>query len=424
MLNDDQKNCLEKIKQWWASPELYFIIEGKAGTGKTYLTLQLIKELVYCKPLITATTHEAVRQLSLVTGKDHEIKTTYSALGFGFDSSKKTEELKQLRTPLELENYNLLIIDEASYIGSALYEAILKTKMKVLFIGHRNQLPEVVKKISSFDRYDSIIFKQNFPIYTLTVPVRNSGRIFEYCNKIEFLIDSNKRIIPKDFDISKNDFEERLFIDKENLQKEKTKVICWRHELVDSINDKVRKFIFGGDSVNKFLPQDRLILTSLCFSLGSGLERYSESKIFRSKNSKIQFNNNSTIELIKVETVSVLGLECYKLHSILDNEKVVLYTPVRTEDLEKLYKHYLQKAYGCNSQRTKENAFRNLHFLMKLFAQVKHSYCITAYKCQGMTIPRVIVRLDDISRYPNIYVRFKMLYTSCSRASEELMVVR
>ena len=164
-LNPDQLKAKEFFKTWWNSDRRFAILEGAAGTGKTFLVNHLTKELSNCEPLYTSPTNEACKQLENTLPKGSLIKTTYSALGFHFNSSQEVKELGQHGSlPAILNEVNLLIVDEASMVGKRLHEAIEETNKKTLFIGHRSQLPEVIKNLSISDDCESIVFKQNYPI--------------------------------------------------------------------------------------------------------------------------------------------------------------------------------------------------------------------------------------------------------------------
>lgn len=430
LLNEDQLKAERFILNWWTSGKDFVILEGRAGTGKTFLVLDLLKKLPCCNPLVTAPTNEAVRQLEEVVGDNYPLKTTYSALGFGFDSTKEKQVLKQVRFPTELEDFNLLIVDECSFISEEVLDAIIRVKLKTIFIGHRNQLPEVVTgKVSLFNRYDSVVFKQNYPLYLLTTPVRNIGKIYDFCNNLESLIDANKRIIGTQFDLSLKEFKKYILSDegKDKFFSEHTKVIAWTNKIVDSYNKTLRKVIYNREQLPEYLPDDKILLTSPVNFVGR-LEKLTFSKILKLKNKKLLLSSNSRAKVVKIESVFVLNLSVTRLDIEIKLPSLGLLTlPIyiaEQEDLDKLYKTLLFEAYGFKTEKAKARAFENLHYIMSLFAKVKHSYAITAYRSQGMTLEGTIVDLADISKCQNVYLKHKMLYVSASRARKSLHILR
>jgi superfamily II DNA or RNA helicase len=137
VLNPDQQDAVAFFKRWWNSDRRFAILEGAAGTGKTTIVQHLVKDLANCDPLFTAPTNEACKQLENTLPAGSLIKTTYSALGFHFNSSSEVKALgRHGGLPTVINDINLLIIDECSMVGKELLEAIEETGKKTLFIGH------------------------------------------------------------------------------------------------------------------------------------------------------------------------------------------------------------------------------------------------------------------------------------------------
>ena len=63
-LNNEQKNALEKIKTFLEREDKFFLLQGYAGTGKTYVLSALIAEITAHKRMwiaLTAPTNKAVK---------------------------------------------------------------------------------------------------------------------------------------------------------------------------------------------------------------------------------------------------------------------------------------------------------------------------------------------------------------------------
>ena len=424
MLIEDQERAIRTIRGWWLSGKPYFILTGRAGTGKTTITLELLRTLYKCKPLVTAMTNEAKKQLELVLANKYTLKTAHSALGYGFDTSSQHKQLKQLRVPIELEDYNLLVIDEASMLDNKLLKAIIRAKIRVLFIGHASQLPEVQTTLSVFDKCISVIFTKNFPTYNLTTPVRNTGDIYTFCNCLEDLIYAEKRILPNNYNFPRKNLIQ--YIEKQGIDEIGTgqcKVVGWTNELVDVTNKLIRKVIFKREELPEYVEKDKIILTRPNVYMGN-IDKVSETKLLRSKNKQIKLTTNSKFTVRSVSSSLVLEVPCYTIITTQGDMEILLFIPKEKTNLDKVHRKYLYAAYGKKTTIAKDRAFRTLHFIMSLFAEVKHSYALTTYRAQGMTISKVIVRSDDINRCPNAYLKHKLLYVSASRASNELMIIR
>lgn len=400
------------------------ILEGKAGVGKTFLLDKVLEDLPNCTPLITAPTNEAVRQIEKVTGDTYTLKTVYSALGFRFDTSGSVEKLKWEGVPTDMDDYSLLVIDECSMVGEVLWEAIENARIRVLFIGHRAQLPEVKKNLSVFDKCESLVFTKGFRDYILTQPVRHTGKLYEFCNHLEELIYSKRRIIKSDYNMSLaevDDYFENSAGD--DFRTEHTKMVCFTNKAVDRMNNVIRELIFKRSDLPDFVVSDKLILTKPALFVGR-IDFANETKLRKVQNKAMKISTNSTMEVLEVNYCDVLTVPCVRLTGVVKDERVELFVPTDLDALAEL-KHSLEvKAFSMKSRPATVKAFRFLHYVMRLFSSVKHSYALTAYRSQGMTIPRVIVRWDDMKRCNNVYLKHKLLYVAASRAGKELGIVR
>lgn len=427
-LNKDQQGAVEFFKRWWNSDRRFAILEGSAGTGKTFLVNYLVKELGGCDPLFTCTTNEACRQLELTLPAGSLIKTTYSALGFHFNSNAETKVLgKHGGVPPILNDINLLIVDEASMVGSKLLEAIEETGKKTLFIGHRSQLPEVVKNLSSFDDCESIVFKQEYPIYTLTTPERNKGELFQFLLALEKLIYEQPRVVKPtynktlDYLIDYIDSKEG----KKELLNEESKVICWSNAEVDKFNSYIRKSVFNSKELPAFVLRDRIIFTEPV-QFVEPLTGLSKSKIanFTGSDKVVTFSANTKAVVRKVSQTTVLHIPCWELEVDCGNGlRPLIYVAIDQKQLAMLDSGLRQECYAFSGKQAREKAFRRYHFIMGLFAKVKHSYAITTHRSQGMTIPNVFVSWSDIRKCQNVYMKHKLLYVAASRARDSLTII-
>lgn len=153
-LTNSQYNALELLTKWYKSNELECLLEGPAGTGKTYLVNIFLNEVVKKTNCITAPTHKALRVLETRVGKKgvtlqslHGLKPNMDLANFNIQHP----QFDPLATP-KIQNYSLVIIDEASMINADLFQLNHdKTKehrTKILYLGDRYQLPPVNEDIS------------------------------------------------------------------------------------------------------------------------------------------------------------------------------------------------------------------------------------------------------------------------------------
>lgn len=134
-LAENQKKAVEQ-----ALIEKELIITGGPGTGKSTITKAIlaISEKLTREILLAAPTGRAAKRMTEITKK--EAKTIHSLLEFDFNimGFKRNRQ-----NPLKCD---LLIVDEASMIDTALMYSLLKAvpdHARVIFVGDINQLPSV-----------------------------------------------------------------------------------------------------------------------------------------------------------------------------------------------------------------------------------------------------------------------------------------
>lgn len=319
------------------------------------------------------------------------------------------------------------ISGNCSMVGTKLLEAIEETGKKTLFIGHRSQLPEVVKNLSSFDDCESVVFKQEYPIYTLTTPERNKGELFQFLLSLEKLIYEQPRVVKPtynktlDYLIDYIDSKEG----KKELLNEESKVICWSNAEVDKFNNYIRKSVFNAKELPAFVLRDRIIFTEPV-QFVEPLTGLSKSKIanFTGSDKVITFSANTKAVVRKVSQTTVLHIPCWELEVDCGNGlRPLIYVAIDQKQLAMLDSGLRQECYAFSGKQAREKAFRRYHFIMGLFAKVKHSYAITTHRSQGMTIPNVFVSWSDIRKCQNVYMKHKLLYVAASRARDSLTII-
>jgi len=148
-LYKSQVLALNKLSDWWNSSDKECVISGFAGTGKTYLIKYFLTNIVNKTYIVTAPTHKALRVIENQIGSKgltlqslHGLKpnvelSTFDIDNLNFDSIGTTK----------IQNYSLVIIDEASMINKDLFELnrhrSKEYNVKILYLGDPYQLPPV-----------------------------------------------------------------------------------------------------------------------------------------------------------------------------------------------------------------------------------------------------------------------------------------
>jgi len=420
----DQKKACEKIYKWWFSDDTNIILEGAAGTGKTYIAKYIVSCLPKCEPLFTAPTHEAVFQLQNILNSEYDCKTTYAALNFSFDTSKEIPVISQKSFPQNIYNYNLLIVDESSYIGNDLFKALEDLKIKKLYIGHRNQLPpvEIEDKILTLKKYESQVFKRNYSRILLSEVKRHSGELLTFCKQAETDIVRYTRL-DTSYNVKTCLFSDIVNKEIDNIFNQETKILCWTNKLVDTINSQLRVSFYNTDMPKKFEMGDKLLIVNHPLTCLEDIEHKNKSQLFNSEKKNI-LPINSKLKVIFIDEYKLLNIPCYKLYCLYNQIVKPIYVPKNAEDLKAFRTKELKYIFASKNPKTKERGFQKLHFYLSLFAEVKYNYAITIHRSQGMSINTVILLKKDLSKCHNIDLRKKLFYVGVSRAKENLYIIQ
>lgn len=215
-LSPDQEQVMDEIEEWWDAadpnwPRLTF--GGLAGTGKTTITAMLkerlgVEAVAYCAPTGKAAsvlrgklsrhgslgpldTIQTMHQLLYVPDATHcrscpvHKSTTRRSFschvgrGGGRYSCCRTEWI--IREGLR-DGREIIVCDEASMVGRALYKDVMALDLPTLFVGDHGQLPPVNDSLGLMEAPDvclETVHRQvaDSPIIKLAMHARLTGEI-------------------------------------------------------------------------------------------------------------------------------------------------------------------------------------------------------------------------------------------------------
>lgn len=430
-LNPDQQKALKRIVSWYKGNEMYFLLDGAGGTGKSYLVDEVLRN-INSTPILLSPTNEALKQLrDKVTG-DFEFRTIHSALGLAPTVTAQEIEFEHIAIPKLWDDFNLAVVDESSMVDEWAIDLLISIGVKVLWIGHGSQLPPVRKNIGIFDKCISPVFDRGYPTIKLLTPMRNVGKLWDFNNLIEESIYTGNKNIPKDFDIDRSDLVQYLDSSegKDELLNGIMKLVLYTNDGVDRYNNIIRLKIFGEEAKSKkYIPEDKIILTQPLTEINE-LERYSDLALKRvmTKDHNRHYANTKaeikTCEQVLVHLNSYLQIPCYKLTVKTDEGISQFYECIDDNDYSKMANFYEHLAWNAKTKRDKDKAYKEKHFILSCFADTKHYYAATAHRLQGASIPKVTTIFNDISKCMNQVLKHKLLYVACSRAIHDLRIYR
>jgi exodeoxyribonuclease-5 len=465
-LNEDQKSAFDSLVDFITdlNDDSIYVLKGWAGTGKTYTISLLVRYVLdviqptrlWYKVGVTGPTNKSVRVIRKATGISSsrvQFQTVHKILGL---SEKITSDGQQIFVndgdfKPQIRTLKLLIVDEVSMLNDDLFEELLKyrDKTKIIFMGDPAQIPPVGRpdcipfrdelldgyRIKTLNLRQIMRQKEGNPIIESSVKIRknitNSNSGISSSNKLN-QIGEGIEFINLNSPESRSSFRvilEKYFkTDRFKDDPEYCKIIGWRNKTISSMNDLVRKVIYGEEALSsKILIGEKLIANSPI------LEK--DTIIFNT-------NDEFTVESFEVESEDLrfkvsdhpdddpypISLKHYEaLVSYLDEDDDLVRRTIRIlhEDSEEEFKKLanILKLRAIN-KKGKDKSWLVYYNFLRRYADVMYGYSITCHKAQGSTYDTVFLLEDDIDVNWNIIERNRIKYTAYTRSSRKLYVVK
>ena len=414
-LTDSQIKAKEKILTWLNDKTGYFyVLSGAAGTGKTTLIREILKE--YKKSVIlTAPTHKASHVLK--TTIDCPTATIHKLLGLrpNYDISKATDkEFTQQKEP-DIRNYSCVIIDETSMIPYQLEQLIKQEseyyKVKILYVGDKYQLKAV-------DGYS--VFNLTYPQFELTEIVRQDKG-----NPLLDILDN----IREDIKRKKITFVKNLNYEPEKIVNNKG-YVCLSLEDLFNFSVNVYNNLNFAKNIDSYrlLSYTNEIISKWNYALRNKLKISDKDKIISKDDFMLGYENilNEFLELTLVnseeygimdirENVHNSGFKYYetKLVSLVTSDVSVLNI---VDHNDKNFIKFIQILRGLLlTAKTSHHAkrkeawvnyfdFKNKYPLIKdyivqtdkITKSLDYGYALSVHKSQGSTYNNVGIILADI----------------------------
>lgn len=456
-LNEGQKEAFTKMRDFIEKDSgTMFLLEGYAGTGKTYLVGKLLK-LIFdkhsnWKVAVTAPTNKAVKVLkksSNIKNPRVEFQTIHKLLGL---TEEITSEGKQIFTRKDygsensIDEFDLVIVDEVSMLNDELFVELnmYKDEVIIIFMGDPAQIPPVNKqdcipfipekrdefKIENYRLTEIMRQGEDNPIINTSFIIRNdlsaarpeivrATTLNDKGHGIVF-IDFNKK---EDRDNFASLLNTHFNCDEFRANPDFAKVIAWRNVTVDNMNTIIRKMIYGADP-NKIMIGEKLLankpitdpaLNAIIFNTNDEFEVASYTI-----NHRRQGAGDESIKLAYYDALvlytDILGATHKKTIQILHEDSET--------DFKKAVAMLKSDAIMEKDPRKRKKAWLEYYNFMRKFADVGYNYAITAHKSQGSTYKNTFIMEDDIDYNRNIYERNRIKYTAYTRPTDKLFIIK
>lgn len=264
-----QKNIVEFVtrKRMVNDPEWALVVRGYAGTGKTTMVQEALRQCVEVLPklriCVTAPTNKATQVLKNFgksAGINVSSSTIYSLLGMILGNDGETRNCFSGGSGGSIAHYDVVVVDEASMVGRVLYDELrtqaLRLGILVIFMGDDCQLNPV--KESASNVFDTSLHPDN---NTLTKVERQDedSPIRKVVAAARLLV--SEGVVPKPFETETLDdgsgvhiligreftdamldqFEDEGYLKNPQL----CRALAWTNREVDRLNRIIRNRIYG-----------------------------------------------------------------------------------------------------------------------------------------------------------------------------------
>ena len=442
-------------------PTQYYVIEGKAGTGKTTIAKEILKEFEGEQIYVAAVSHKAKGVIKNSFGEDTKGKKFFSIAsllgmkGINDNDTQTTKFQVGLKVPLLDNPPALLVIDEASMITEDVLKKIIdinsslseSLQFQMLFLGDIGQIQPIRDEQSEFYRTHKDLLNKKSDIFNskhkskLITRVRQgeANPILPYADYFwENSQKENPELNPTQHIVRNNQITDKgslLFSNSEAevlnsvikavknaVEKGLTnhvKIVTYHVNEKTELNQKIHEALFGKDS--DYSKGDMLILNS----------PYDLPDV------NATMENSSEIQIKSIQDTDV---DEFGVHTLYLETNGTAYTRTGNEQKDcviqvvsrndiGLYNQKLQELASRAKRQTnralKKQAWGDFWEYKGRYADVDFGYAITAHKSQGSTYDIVVVDEKDImgTTATSNQEKSELIYTALTRPRKTAIVI-
>lgn len=440
-------------------PTQYYVIEGKAGTGKTTIAKEILKEFEDEQIYVAAVSHKAKGVIKNSFGEDTRGKKFFSIAsllgmkGINDNDTQTTKFQVGTKVPLLDNPPALLVIDEASMITEDVLKKIidinssLSRPFQMLFLGDIGQIQPIRDDQSEFYRTHKDLLNKKSDIFNskhkskLITRVRQgeANPILPYADYFwENSQKENPELNPTQHIVRNNQITDKgslLFSNSEAevlnsvikavknaVEKGLTnhvKIVTYHVNKKTELNQKIHEALFGKDS--DYSKGDMLILNSPYDlpDVNATMENSSEIQI---KSIQDEDTDEFGVHTLYLETNGTA-------YTRTGNEQKDCVIQVVSRNDIGLYNQKLQELASYAKRQTnrvlKKQAWGDFWEYKGRYADVDFGYAITAHKSQGSTYDIVVVDEKDImgTSATSNQEKSELIYTALTRPRNTAIVI-
>jgi len=383
----------------------------------------------------------------------------------------------------QLSRYDVIIVDECSMISKKIIDDLYKDikdnkNIKVIFVGDPAQLPPVSEEVSP-------LFLQNEytpqECYTMQQVIRTKNKnIVGMCNEIrawvmnEIKMPSLMKYKGPGVYIYK---EQKTFIQKFlELKQVNSIILTWTNKRSQFYNKEIREKLFDKTNLEKYEIGDKLMLNDY-YKIPEDKDNKNKHKFYTAEQVIIR-DLEATIynftKFIYLASITALKITNYihiekKLLDTIDNinkyvnnnnrhniwkltinkilpnkisdqnHEILVIHDTAKEKIEEIKKYAHEQiiifwilckvSHKSSLEQIEKIILKPLwkewnRVFVEPFALIDYGYSISIHKSEGSSFCNVFVDTDDVLNNRNINEAKRCLYTGCTRASDELHILK
>lgn len=440
-------------------PTQYYVIEGKAGTGKTTIAKEILKEFEDEYIYVAAVSHKAKGVIKNSFGEDTRGKKFFSIAsllgmkGINDNDTQTTKFQVGTKVPLLDNPPALLVIDEASMITEDVLKKIidinssLSRPFQMLFLGDIGQIQPIRDEQSEFYRTHKNLLNKKSDIFNskhkskLITRVRqgeanpilpyadyfweNSQKENPELNPTQHIVRNNQITDNGSLLFSNSEAEVLNYVIKavknavEKGLTNHVKIVTYHVNEKTELNQKIHEALFGKDS--DYSKGDMLILNSPYDlpDVNATMENSSEIQI---KSIQDEDTDEFGVHTLYLETNGTA-------YTRTGNEQKDCVIQVVSRNDIGLYNNKLNELASYAKRQTnralKKQAWGDFWEYKGRYADVDFGYAITAHKSQGSTYDIVVVDEKDImgTTATSNQEKSELIYTALTRPRKTAIVI-
>lgn len=446
------------------------VLEGYAGTGKTFLVARLLSALTGLKIAVAAPTNKAVRVLrdklleagvSVAEAGDADedwnnrsrlpkpgctCRSIHALLGLKLTELENGQQEAREHRKATLRDYDVVVVDECSMLDPFLFQKIVLERggAQVLFVGDPAQLPPVSSKAALSPVFAQVNFKIRLvevvrqaadnPIIRLSIRLRQlieAGIKATALNLADAL--PGLETFPKAALVagSPETLIEWWLSQRVDEPGSDVRIIAYTNDRVQRYNHALHQALHGTTST-RFVVGERVIVHRQCTAerqINASL--FEEDRLITSDELTVIATESQTHPLYPRLAAERLVLEgdrgaIYRVWIACDeaewqrevSARFALFRRLKAEaeraDTPEEHDDLKQRAADASAQGWA---------LLRAFAEIRHAYAITCHKSQGSTFDCALVDFSDLSRMPDAAQFNRALYVAATRSREYLALV-